>query len=244
MPPGQPLIDLNDDPDPVAEVGQRAAAATQTVQSALTTWAIYGQRGSTATRGNTREERTDARSNQRDAGEQGRVEDNDLVEQFDEISAAAAAPATVRPLIPAAAGLDSVGEGSVLTDEQQEAVVRRFRVVDEVGHRMAALLEPITDPDTGADEAAEAGALWAGNDDHQATVSYIGGTNPHGARTARVHDAMGDASEQVGEEAIDHDDPLAWQARLDDGNGQRDPLRINAWETLDPMTDPDQGHRR
>jgi hypothetical protein len=243
MPPAQALIDTNDDPDPASEVGQRMAAATQTAQGVMTTWAIYGQRGDTGDQAQRRDGRVDDRGTDRDTEDirRDRQADERAVYRADRGQVAADAPAArVRPLSMLDAGLDACGDGSVLTEEQQAEVRRRFHVVpnpDEVAEKMAQLA---------ADEATEAGAMWATNDDDPATVSYIGGTNPRAAGTARVRDAIGDASEQVAEEALDHDDLLGDEHRLDDGMTDRDPLALNAWEAPEGQlgADADLDHRR
>jgi hypothetical protein len=243
MPPAQALIDTNDDPDPASEVGQRMAAATQTAQGVMTTWAIYGQRGDTRDQAQRRGDRVDDRST--DLGDEDTrravVENRtELAGEVREEVAHEPQRATVRLLSVLDAGLDACGDGSVLTEEQRAEVRRSFHVVpnpDEVAEKMAQLA---------ADEATEAGAMWATHDDDPATVSYIGGTNPRAAGTARVRDAIGDASEQVAEEALDHDDPLGDEHRLDDGMTDRDPLALNAWEAPEGQlgADPDRDHRR
>lgn len=250
------MFDSNDNPDPVGDATQRLASALQTAQGAMTTFAIYGQRGDSTGRAGSRGQRESEQGGYRDVAGQrdgmrgvGRAELAEVLARVDpppiddatvhrlldhDARAEAAQPARVRPLLAADAGLDALGPGSVLTQEQQNQVRRAFHIVPDPDD-VAAKVEALRGEDAtraAADEAAEAGAMWATNDDNPATVPSIGGTNPRAARTARVADALGDASEQAGEEALDPDDPLHPPADILP-DPDRDPMRINAWETPD-----------
>lgn len=247
MPPSQPLIDTNDMADPGADVGQRVAAATQAAQSALTTWAIYGQRGDTRQQAHGRGDRVgDQCGDGDDRGSRADERRDAAAVYAQDRVLVAEPPARVRPLIAQDAGLDAVGAGSSLTAPEQAQVRRRFAVVPDPAEVQARIAELDAAAAVGADEAAEAGALYATNDDNPATVSYIGGTNRRAGRSARVRDAMGDANEQVGEEARDVGDPLAGEAQLGDWAAERDPLELEDWESLsvDPLSeDHDLGRR-
>lgn len=260
------MVDSNDNPDPVGDATQRLASALQTAQGAMTTFAIYGQRGDSTGRAGSKGHRDGERgyyrgsAEQRAVGDEARwavsndelarvglppVDDATVQRLLDQESRAEAAqPARVRPLLAADAGLDAIGPGSALTEEQQNQVRRAFHIVPDPDD-VAAKVEALRGEDAtraAADEAAEAGAMWATNDDNPATVPSIGGTNPRAARTARVADAIGDASAQAGEEALDPDDPLHPPGDILP-DPDRDPMRINAWETPDtPLAGEDFDH--
>lgn len=267
LPPSQPLIDISDDPDPAAESAQRVAAAAQAAQSALSTWAIYGQRAGRrglAQDGQDRgEDRGDLHNRADQRGGQAQARD---AERDEDLWRMASEPALTRPLVLEDAGLDAIGPGSALTAEQQLEVLHRYKLIpavdpDVIDQRVAQVLgKPSTtsgvgDPqdagreaaaaavatgEAAKDEATEAGAMWAGNDDNLATVSYIGGTNRGASRSPLVRDAMGDATEQVAEEALRRQgDPLRGDPVAGDPvSGDPvtgDPLDLAAWD--DPAQD-------
>ena len=220
--PPQPAFDTADNPDPAAEAGQRAAAATQAMQGVLTTWALHTQRDMSHLRAGQAGRRTDDRT-----GEDTLRGDRRDVRRALRQETREAETAAVRPLSVLDAGLDSLGPGSVLSETEQAQVRRRFEVVSgdgDVTERTAQLRGA-----DAADEAAESAALLAQADRTPATLALLGGTNRRAARTARVRDALGDVSEVSAQEALAaREDPLT--ATGDHDALGRDPLTANAWD--------------
>lgn len=241
MPPAQALINTDDNPDLAAEFSQRVAAASQTVQGVLSTWALHRQReegraasghrgGLSGANGDDRRDETDRRQAEASGSATARKSREEI--------AADPVVATVRPLIVADAGLDACGADSTLTQTEQARVRRRFTIVPdsgEVASRAEALLA--------SDEAAQSGVLLAAADDNPASIPLLGGTNPLAARSVRVPEASGVASALVAEEAVDAEDPLGPVRGLGDGVEGRDPLSVHAWET-DPIRGEEHLSRR
>lgn len=228
--PPQPAFDTADNPDPAAEAGQRAAAATQAAQGVLSTWALHAQRDMSYRRAGLASRRTDERT-----GEDALRGDRRDVRRALRHETREAGANAVRPLSMLDAGLDSLGPGSVLSEAQQAQVRRRFEVVPGGGD-LTERTSQLRDADA-ADEAAESAAVMTAADGTPATIALLGGTNRRAARTARVREAFGDVSEVAAVEALARrEDPLT--ASEDDDALGRDPLTANAWD------EPLAGHDR
>lgn len=227
----QPAVNLGDDPDPGAELGQRMAAAAQTTQGLLTNYLFYGQRRQSDTAQLARRAEVGDRSHDR-SEEERRTND---VTRADRRREAKQDHFATPPANPAA------GQGSDPVTERQAADARlTFRVVPQSAERTAGEASADVESNveaarTVADDTAHAGAQWAQNDDNPATIPHIGGTNPR-ARGPRTTDALGDTSEQVGEEAALHPRPevpdrLAHDGLAADGLSDdplaRDPLEVD-----------------
>lgn len=236
----QPTVNLGDDPDPGAELGQRLAAAAQTTQGLLTNYLFYGQRRQSDSAQDPRRAEAGDRSHDRSEDERRTNDVTRADRRREEMQNQLATP----PANPAA------GQGSDPVSDRQAADTRlTFRVVPQstkpaLDVAKAYVESSLEASRATADDAADAGAQWAQNDDNPATIPHIGGTNPH-ARGPRTADAVGDVSEQVGEEAVLHPRPEVPDRLARDGLAvgglsddpfARDPLAVDGLATHQQTT--------